>query len=163
MTLKEIVKLQRRAEFEYAIAGTLYYTINDVKAKVTFPVDMNDKEDVGTATFCNSYKPITLMRYIRKAIDNDTIIIIPKEQPATYSATVRIKAVVEIIQDHTVDLDSRDDELAKKRALENSLSRDDIESVIEEAYSDADGTSATVIDIEEEVLSLKLEEDEEED
>lgn len=37
---------------------------------------MNDKDDVGTTTFVASYKPITLMRYIRKAIDNESIIII---------------------------------------------------------------------------------------
>ena len=43
---------------------------------VEFPIDMNDKDDVGTTTFVASYKPITLMRYIRKAIDNESIIII---------------------------------------------------------------------------------------
>lgn len=36
----------------------------------------NSKDDVGTTTFVASYKPITLMRYIRKAIDNESIIII---------------------------------------------------------------------------------------
>lgn len=40
-----------------------------------FPIDMNNKDDVGTTTFVSSYKPITLMRYIRKAIDSDNLII----------------------------------------------------------------------------------------
>ena len=76
MTLKEIVTLPSEAKFVHAIAGTLYYrTITD-DVIVEFPIDMNDKDDVGTTTFVASYKPITLMRYIRKAIDNESIIII---------------------------------------------------------------------------------------
>lgn len=38
----------------------------------------NDKDDVGTTTFEGTYKPITLMRYIRKAMDNETLIIAHK-------------------------------------------------------------------------------------
>lgn len=38
---------------------------------------MNDKEDVGTTTFLAEYpKPITLMRYIRKALDNGELVIV---------------------------------------------------------------------------------------
>lgn len=74
MTLKEIVTLPSEAKFVHAIAGTLYYRI--ITDDVEFPIDMNDKDDVGTTTFVASYKPITLMRYIRKAIDNESIIII---------------------------------------------------------------------------------------
>lgn len=40
---------------------------------------MNNKDDVGTTTFVSSYKPITLMRYIRKAIDSDNLVIINKK------------------------------------------------------------------------------------
>lgn len=40
-----------------------------------FPINMNDKDDVGTTTFEAEYKPITLMRYIRKAIENNELII----------------------------------------------------------------------------------------
>lgn len=76
MTLKEIVTLPAEAKFDYAIAGTLYYKIETDNVIVVFPIDMNDKDDVGTTTFVASYKPITLMRYIRKAIDNESIIII---------------------------------------------------------------------------------------
>lgn len=76
MTLKEIVTLPAEAKFVHAIAGTLYYRIVTDDVIVEFPIDMNDKDDVGTTTFVASYKPITLMRYIRKAIDNESIIII---------------------------------------------------------------------------------------
>lgn len=78
MTLKEIVTLPAEAKFVHAIAGTLYYRITtDV---VEFPIDMNDKDDVGTTTFVASYKPITLMRYIRKAIANETLLIVDKSK-----------------------------------------------------------------------------------
>ena len=59
---------------EYAVAGVLYYSIEHPNGKTTFPIDMNNKEDVGTTTFLSSYKPITLMRYIRKAIENNNLI-----------------------------------------------------------------------------------------
>ena len=78
MTLKEIVKLEEPAVFSHAIAGVLYYKITHGDIEIMFPIDMNNKDDVGTTTFVSSYKPITLMRYIRKAIDSDNLIIINK-------------------------------------------------------------------------------------
>lgn len=75
MTLKEIVTSTNFAEFSYAIAGVLYYKVKVGDKEVIFPIDMNDKDDVGTTTFESCYRPITLMRYIRKAIDNDTLIV----------------------------------------------------------------------------------------
>lgn len=80
MTLKEIVTLPAEAKFTHAIAGTLYYRITTDNIVVEFPIDMNDKDDVGTTTFVASYKPITLMRYIRKAIENETLITIDKSK-----------------------------------------------------------------------------------
>lgn len=81
MTLKEIVTLPAEAKFTHAIAGTLYYRITtDDVVVVEFPIDMNDKDDVGTTTFVASYKPITLMRYIRKAIENGTLIKVDKSK-----------------------------------------------------------------------------------
>lgn len=79
MTLKEIVKSPNPARFSHAIAGVLYYKIEVDDKVVMFPIDMNNKEDVGTATFEAEYKPLTLMRYIRKAIDNDSLIIFPNK------------------------------------------------------------------------------------
>ena len=76
MTVKEIVTLKgAEAKFDYAIAGCLYYTIDHPKFKITFPIDMNDKSDVGTTTFMASYRPIELMRYIRKAIESNSLIV----------------------------------------------------------------------------------------
>ena len=80
MTLKEIVALPAEAKFTHAIAGTLYYRITTDNIVVEFPIDMNDKDDVGTTTFVASYKPITLMRYIRKAMENETLITIDKSK-----------------------------------------------------------------------------------
>lgn len=80
MTLKEIVTLPAEAKFTHAIAGTLYYRITTDNIVVEFPIDMNDKDDVGITTFVASYKPITLMRYIRKAMENETLIAIDKSK-----------------------------------------------------------------------------------
>ena len=80
MTLKEIVTLPSAAKFSHAIAGVLYYRIVTDDIIIQFPIDMNDRDDVGTTTFVDSYKPITLMRYIRKAIDNQSIIIINRHK-----------------------------------------------------------------------------------
>lgn len=80
MTLKEIVTLPAEAKFTHAIAGTLYYRITTDNIVVGFPIDMNDKDDVGTTIFVASYKPITLMRYIRKAMENETLITIDKSK-----------------------------------------------------------------------------------
>lgn len=80
MTLKEIVTLPAEAKFTHATAGTLYYRITTDNIVVEFPIDMNDKDDVGTTTFVASYKPITLMRYIRKAMENETLITIDKSK-----------------------------------------------------------------------------------
>lgn len=69
------MKLGEPAVFSHAIAGVLYYKITHGNVEIMFPIDMNNKDDVGTTTFVSSYKPITLMRYIRKAIDSDSLII----------------------------------------------------------------------------------------
>lgn len=78
MMLKDIVKSPNLAKFSHAIAGVLYYKVEVDDKVVMFPIDMNDKEDVGTATFEAEYKPLTLMRYIRKAIDKDLLIVMSK-------------------------------------------------------------------------------------
>lgn len=76
MTLKEIIKLDSPAIFSHAIAGVLYYKITHGNTEIMFPIDMNNRSDVGTTTFVSSYKPITLMRYIRKAIDSGNLVIV---------------------------------------------------------------------------------------
>ena len=77
VTLKDAVK-GTTANLKYVCAGVLYYTIfiksETGDGEYQFPVDMNDKEDVGSTYFYPEYKAITLMRYIRKAMGNETFI-----------------------------------------------------------------------------------------
>ncbi len=81
MDIKTIVK-DNTAKFDHAIAGVLYYTVDTPDGTYLFPVDMNDKDDVGTTTFFNEYKAITLMRYIRKAIAKNELIKIRNSEDA---------------------------------------------------------------------------------
>ena len=73
MDIKTIVK-GTIARFDFAIAGVLYYKVSTADGIYQFQVDMNDKEDVGTTTFFAEYKAITLMRYIRKAMEKGELI-----------------------------------------------------------------------------------------
>lgn len=73
--LKDIVGSNNIATLSHAIAGVLYYQVNTESGnKYMFPVDMNDKDDVGTSTFPASIKAITLMRYIRKSLNDNSLI-----------------------------------------------------------------------------------------
>lgn len=73
ITIKEAVK-NTTAKFSYACAGVLYYVVEIGEDKYQFPVDMNNKEDVGATAFFSEYKAITLMRYIRKAMESENFI-----------------------------------------------------------------------------------------
>lgn len=73
--LKQIIgDRDRMSEISHCIAGVIYYIVTVGESKYIFPVDMNDKADVGLATFNNQEKAIVLMRYIRKAMENDSLI-----------------------------------------------------------------------------------------
>lgn len=72
--VKTIVSDGKVAKFQRAIAGVLYYKVDVDGGAYEFPVDMNDKEDVGTATFESEIKAITLMRYIRKAESSGSLV-----------------------------------------------------------------------------------------
>ena len=72
-SVKDIVK-GNYATFSHAIAGVLYYRIESDGEIYLFPVDMNDRDDVGTSTFDARIKAITLMRYVNKAIAADTLV-----------------------------------------------------------------------------------------
>ena len=74
MKVTDIVRDGNMARFSHAIAGVLYYKVEVEGSTYQFPVDMNDKEDVGTATFDAEIKAITLMRYINKAIKNNELV-----------------------------------------------------------------------------------------
>ncbi len=70
MELKNVVKNNNVAKISHCVAGVIYYNVVVEDSTYQFSVDMNNKEDVSTATFEAEMKAITLMRYIRKAIDN---------------------------------------------------------------------------------------------
>jgi len=80
MTLKEVVSDRNRtAHFSHYIDGCLFYIVNVDGLNYQFPIrvsssdpeeDKKAKADIGTTTFVAQYRAITLMRYIRKAIDS---------------------------------------------------------------------------------------------
>lgn len=74
MTIKDVVKDNKIARIVHCIAGVIYYEVDMGEEKYQFPVDMNDKADVGTSTFPAEIKAITLMRYVRKAMDKGTFV-----------------------------------------------------------------------------------------
>ena len=73
----DIVK-GNKAKFSMYRNGMLYYDVIDEggRAICTFPVDITDKKDIGSATFCDTHRAITLMRYIKKAMDEGTLVMI---------------------------------------------------------------------------------------
>jgi len=70
MNIKDIIK-DNKVHFSHYRAGYLYYNVNYDNETFMFPVPI---EDVGDATFLNVDKAIIFMRYIRKAIDEDTFV-----------------------------------------------------------------------------------------
>jgi hypothetical protein len=52
-------------------AGYAFYEVNVGGMKYRFPVSL---EDLGTATLLAEHKAITLMRYIRKALEDKTFV-----------------------------------------------------------------------------------------
>ena len=67
------VKEGRMANFSHAIAGILYYHVSTEDGTYEFSVNMNDTGDVGSAIFPAQIKAITLMRYVRKALEKDEL------------------------------------------------------------------------------------------
>lgn len=76
VNVKDIVK-GTTAKFEYASCGVLYYKVETDTHVYIFPVDMNE-EGNGTTRFEAEYKAITLMRWIRKSIEREDIVVYPK-------------------------------------------------------------------------------------
>lgn len=67
ISIKKLVSGGNMAKFSHAISGNLYYRIDVNGELYQFKVDMNDKNDVGTATFNCEEKAIHLMRWINKS------------------------------------------------------------------------------------------------
>ena len=65
MNIKDIVK-NNKAYFLFYRAQHMYYGINVGEQMMMFPVPLDDVQD---ATLNTEEKAITLMRYIRKAIE----------------------------------------------------------------------------------------------
>ncbi len=63
----------KMANFSYFCGGNLYYTVEYDGEMYQFPISTDSKE-VGSAPFDKEIKAITLMRYIRKSIDNNEFI-----------------------------------------------------------------------------------------
>lgn len=76
LTVTELVK-NNSANFVYFRDGNMVYDIVDESGKkiATFPVDVTNKAEIGNAAFEATHKAITLMRYIRKSINEETIFI----------------------------------------------------------------------------------------
>ena len=77
MKMVDIVK-NNKAVFSHYRLGFLYYDIIDSetdKKICTVPVNIDDKDDIGHATYNREEKAVTLMRYIRKAEKEGSLFI----------------------------------------------------------------------------------------
>lgn len=74
-SIKELVKDNKSATFNYLRQGIAYYSVSvnekDLWYKYTFTVDL---KDIGDATLSLHEKSIMLMRYIRKSIEDGTMV-----------------------------------------------------------------------------------------
>jgi hypothetical protein len=70
MNTKNIVK-DNTATFSFYRAGYMYYEVVVKGQHYRFPVSL---EDLGTATLLREHKAITLMRYIRKTLEDRTFV-----------------------------------------------------------------------------------------
>ena len=65
------------AQLQYVMSGgiAVYHIIATDETKYQLEIDLSDKHDVGeTAAFHPTEKALLLMRWIRKANENDTLI-----------------------------------------------------------------------------------------
>lgn len=76
MNLKEIVKGNATLECMFSGGIAVYHITTENDETYRLEIDLSDKNDVGaTSTFEVHYdKAIILMRWIRRAIDNGTLI-----------------------------------------------------------------------------------------
>jgi hypothetical protein len=72
MNIKDIVK-NNTVTFNYYRQGVMYYEVTYNDAEYTFPVPLSD---VGDATLNVAEKAILYMRYIRKAIEEGTFVLL---------------------------------------------------------------------------------------
>lgn len=72
-SLIEMVQNKNKATYINCQGQNLIYEFNVENTKYIFPIDISDKYEIGNAIFEKEHNCITLMRYIRKSISNDTI------------------------------------------------------------------------------------------
>lgn len=70
-TITEIVK-GNQAVFSHYRAGIMYYSVTVDDSTYTFPVYL---DDIADATLHKEEKAIMLMRYVRKAINEQTLVL----------------------------------------------------------------------------------------
>ena len=71
-TIKEIVK-GTTAKYLYCEASCLIYEVQVGGLRYEFPIDVSDRDEIGNALINRTHKAITLMRYINKAIKEQTL------------------------------------------------------------------------------------------
>jgi len=69
LNLTQIVAKSNKAHFSHYREGNLFYVVEVEGKKYTFPISF---EEAKGATFLAEHKAITLMRWIRKALDAKT-------------------------------------------------------------------------------------------
>lgn len=70
MNIKDLIK-NNVVKFDFYRNGYAFYTLKYNNNIYSFPVELND---LGNASIYAEMKAITMMRYIRKAIENDTLV-----------------------------------------------------------------------------------------
>jgi len=68
--IKDVVK-DNKTHFSFYRGGNMFYTVTVHGTKWMFPVSL---EDIAGASLFAEMKAITLMRYIRKALDDKTFV-----------------------------------------------------------------------------------------
>jgi hypothetical protein len=69
MNLKEVVKGGNKASFSHYRDGNFFYAVEVEGKKYSFPISL---EEAKGATLLAEHKAITLMRWIRKALEAKT-------------------------------------------------------------------------------------------
>lgn len=73
-------EVKRNEEGRILKGCNIYYTVDSDEGKTyEFPIDMGDYNDVGSTSFESEIKAATLMRYIRRAIKDETLIELHNE------------------------------------------------------------------------------------
>ena len=77
LSMTDLVK-DNLANFLYFRDGSMFYSIVNPQGKkvAVFPIDITSKDETGNAAFEASHKAITLMRYIRKALKDETLFVL---------------------------------------------------------------------------------------